>query len=59
MAGTLGDKVVIEQANVKNAYLNSLLHDDEEIYMYCPRHYDTFWNLPAKFTNRSTGMIVL
>ena len=59
MAGTLGDKVVIEQADIKNAYLNSLLHNDEEIYMYHPWHYNTFWNLPTKFTNRLTGMIIL
>ena len=50
---------MIEQADVKNAYLHSLLHDGEEIYMYCPRHFDTFWSLPTKFANRLTRTIVL
>ena len=57
LAALLG--AVIEQADVKNAYLHSLLHDGEEIYMYRPRHFDTFRSLPAKFANRPTRTIVL
>ena len=59
IAATLGDKVVVEQANVKNAYLNSWLHEDEQILMYHPHHYDKFRQLPSKFMNRPMKTIIL
>jgi hypothetical protein len=59
IAGTLGDKVVVEQADAKNAYLNSWLHKDEVIYMSRPQHFDTFRSLPAEFVNKPKKSIVL
>ena len=57
LAALLG--AMIEQTDVKNAYLHSLLHDGKEIYMYHPQHFDTFRSLPTKFANRLTRTIVL
>ena len=59
IATTLGDKVVIEQANVKNAYLNSWLHKDEVIYAALPSHYLIFHFLSTEFANKPLKMIVL
>ena len=53
IAATLGNKVVVEQADAKNAYLNSWLHKGEEIYMRQPQHYDTFWSQELTIGMRS------
>jgi len=39
-----GDDIIIEQADVKNAYLNSWMHDDEVILMDIPKFYQLFAN---------------
>ena len=59
IAGSLGNKVVIEQADAKNTYLNSWLHDDEVIFMALPQFYKIFWTLPAEFAKKLRKMIVL
>jgi len=59
MARMLDDKVVIEQADAKNAFLNSWLHEGEVIHMALPFHYEAFRSLPAKFANKPRKMIVL
>jgi len=59
IARSLGNKVVVEQADAKNVYLNSWLHNDEVIYMYRPQNFETFCSLPMEFTNKPRKMIVL
>jgi len=59
IAGSLGNKVVIKQADAKNAYLNSWLHDDEVIFMALPQFYEIFQTLPAEFAKKLRKMIVL
>jgi hypothetical protein len=41
-------EIVIEQADVKNAYLNALLDDDEVIYLALPPFYKLFRTIPTK-----------
>ena len=44
-----GDDIIIEQADVKNAYLNSWMHDDEVVLMDIPKFYQLFRQLPEEF----------
>ncbi len=44
-----GNDIIIEQADVKNAYLNAWMHDDEVVYMEIPKFYEIFRQLPEKF----------
>jgi len=44
-----GDDIIIEQADVKNAYLNAWMHDDEKVFMDIPKYYRLFRQLPAHF----------
>jgi hypothetical protein len=41
--------IIIEQADVKNAYLNAWMHDDEIVFMDIPKFYELFRRLPEKF----------
>ena len=44
-----GSNIIIEQADVKNAYLNAWMHDDEVVLMDISQYYTTLCRLPAKF----------
>jgi len=44
-----GNNIIIEQANVKNAYLNAWMHDDKIIFIELPKFYESFCRLPEKF----------
>jgi len=44
-----GNDIIIEQADVKNAYLNAWMHDDEIVFMEIPKFYELFRQLPEKF----------
>ena len=44
-----GDDIIIEQADVKNTYLNSWMHDDEVVLMDIPKFYKLFRQLPEAF----------
>ena len=44
-----GNDIIIEQADVKNAYLNTWMHDDEIVFMDLPKFYETFRRLPENF----------
>ena len=44
-----GDDIIIEQANVKNAYLNLWMHHDEVILMDILKFYQLFRQLPEEF----------
>jgi hypothetical protein len=44
-----GDNIIIEQANVKNAYLNTWMQDDKIVFMDIPKFYTHFCQLPPKF----------
>jgi len=44
-----GDDIIIEQADIKNAYLNSWMHDDEVVLMDIPKFYQLFRQLPEEF----------
>lgn len=44
-----GDDIIIEQADVKNMYLNAWMHDDENVLMDIPRFYRLFCKLPKVF----------
>jgi hypothetical protein len=46
LAASKGHEIVIEQADVKNAYLNALLEENEEIYIELPPFYESFRPLP-------------
>jgi len=37
-----GNDIIIEQADVKNAYLNAWMHDDKIVFMDLPKFYKTF-----------------
>jgi len=43
------DDIIIEQADIKNAYLNSWMHDDEVVLMDIPKFYQLFPQLPEEF----------
>jgi len=45
-----GNDIIIEQADVKNAYLNAWMHGDEIICMEIPKFYELFRQLPEKFS---------
>ena len=36
------NNIIIEQADVKNAYLNAWMHDDEIVFMEIPKFYEIF-----------------
>jgi len=59
IAETLGDKVVIEQADAKNAFLNFWLHEGKVIHMALPFYYEAFCSLPTKFANKPRKTIIL
>ena len=59
IAGMLGDKVVVEQADVKNTYIHFWLHDGKVIYAALPAHYLTFCLLLAQFANKPLKTIIL
>jgi len=44
-----GNNIIIEQADVKNTYLNTWMHDDEVVIMDIPKFYELFRQLPEKF----------
>jgi len=44
-----GNDIIIEQADVKNAYLNAWMHDDEIVFMEIPKFYELFRQHPEKF----------
>ena len=44
-----GDDIIIEQADVKNAYLNSWMHNDKVVLMNIPKFYKLFRQLPEAF----------
>jgi hypothetical protein len=44
-----GDDIIIEQADVKNAYLNAWMHDDEVVLIDIPKFYELFRQLPEAF----------
>ena len=41
--------IIIEQADVKNAYLNAWMHDDKVVLMELPDLYTTLRKLPPPF----------
>jgi hypothetical protein len=45
-----GSDVIIEQADVKNAYLNAWMRDDEVVFMDIPQLYSLFRHLPDEFS---------
>ena len=44
-----GDNIIIEQADVKNTYLNAWMHNDEQGLMDISRYYRLFHQFPAHF----------
>jgi len=46
---TKGDDIIIEQADVKNAFLNSWMHNDEVVLMDIPKFYQLFCQLLEAF----------
>jgi hypothetical protein len=44
-----GRDVIIEQADVKNAYLNAWMRDDEIVLMDVPQYYTAFRRFPPEF----------
>ena len=44
-----GSNIIIEQANVKNVYLNAWMHNDEIVFMELPKFYEIFHRLPERF----------
>ncbi len=50
MLGTAnGNDIIIEQADIKNAYLSAWMHDDEIVFMDISKFYKLFCQLPEKF----------
>jgi hypothetical protein len=45
--------IIIEQADVKNAYLNAWMHDDEVVLMDLPELYTSMRRLPKSFDDAS------
>ena len=46
---TKGDDIIIEQADVKNAFLNSWMHNDKVVLMDIPKFYQLFCQLLEAF----------
>jgi hypothetical protein len=46
---SMGDAIIIEQADVKNAYLNAWMHEDEIVLMDIPQFYTISHRLPESF----------
>jgi hypothetical protein len=44
-----GNNIIIEQADVKNTYLNAWMHEDEVVLMDIPKFYEMFHPLSEKF----------
>ena len=58
LAASKGLKVIIEQADVKNAYLNAFLDDDKVIYLLLPPYYELFCSIPSE-TSKHGHKVVL
>ena len=53
LAAAHGDDIIIEQADVKNAYLNAWMHDDEVVLMDLPELYTSLRQLPKPLQRQS------
>ena len=58
LAASKGHKIIIEQADVKDTYLNAFLNKDKIIYLALPPYYKLFCTIPTKLA-KSDKHIVL
>ena len=58
LAASKGLKVVIKQADVKNAYLNAFLDNDEVIYLSLPPYYELFHSIPSELSKHGCKVVL-
>ena len=58
LAASKGDEVIIEQADIKNAYLNALLDKNKVIYSALPPCYELFHTVPSDLSKQGQKVIL-
>ena len=58
LAASKGLEVVIKQADIKNAYLNAFLNDDEVIYLSLPPYYELFHSIPSELSKHGHKVVL-
>ena len=58
LAASKGLEVVIKQADIKNAYLNTFLNNDKVIYLSLPPYYELFHSIPSELSKHSCKVVL-
>ena len=58
LAASKGHKIIIEQADAKNTYLNAFLNKDKIIYLALPPYYKLFCTIPTKLANSNKRIVL-
>ena len=58
LAASKGLEVVIEQADIKNAYLNAFLNNDKVIYLSLPPYYELFHSIPSELSKHGSKVVL-